>query len=207
MHDRRLTLSSIRTAFSPKSAKLAAVAAVVAGSALAVAALTGAAAAPACPAHLGDLARAAPPEVTHLARATPPEAAHLAQAAPGQAGPAADPALPLEGRTAVLAGDPAQPAPQQIARNMLRSYGWTPRQFKYLNWLWTAESNWSVSAVNPSTGAYGIAQAVPGAKMAGAGPDWQADAATQIRWGLTYIAAFYGSPRAAWEHEAADGWY
>jgi hypothetical protein len=90
---------------------------------------------------------------------------------------------------------------------MLRSFGWTSRQFKYLNWLWSAESSWNVSAFNPSTGAYGIPQAVPGAKMASTGPDWQTDAATQIRWGLTYIAAAYGSPRGAWQHEAADGWY
>ena len=102
---------------------------------------------------------------------------------------------------------PVQQAPQQIARKMLRSFGWTWRQFKYLNLLWEAESSWNVSAENPSTGAYGIPQAVPGGKMSAAGPDWQTDAATQIRWGLDYISATYGSPRSAWEHEVADGWY
>ena len=102
---------------------------------------------------------------------------------------------------------PVQQAPQQIARKMLRSFGWTWRQFKYLNLLWEAESSWDVSAENPSTGAYGIPQAVPGAKMSAAGPDWQTDAATQIRWGLDYISTAYGSPRSAWEHEVADGWY
>ena len=43
--------------------------------------------------------------------------------------------------------------------------------------------------------------------MASAGPDWQSDAATQIRWGLNYIQAIYGSPCAAWSHEEATGWY
>jgi hypothetical protein len=102
---------------------------------------------------------------------------------------------------------PNQQAPQQVARNMLRSFGWTSRQFKYLNLLWEAESSWDVSAENPSTGAYGIPQAVPGSKMSAAGPDWQTDATTQIRWGLGYIAAAYGSPRIAWQHEVTYGWY
>jgi hypothetical protein len=43
--------------------------------------------------------------------------------------------------------------------------------------------------------------------MASAGPDWQSDAATQIRWGLGYIKSIYGSPCGAWSHEQSDGWY
>ena len=61
-------------------------------------------------------------------------------------------------------------------------------------------------ASNPS-GAYGIPQALPGSKMASAGPDWQSNPATQIRWGLGYIKGLYGSPCGAWAHEEADGWY
>ena len=41
---------------------------------------------------------------------------------------------------------------------------------------------------NPASGAYGIPQALPADKMASAGADWQTSAATQIRWGLGYIA-------------------
>jgi hypothetical protein len=41
----------------------------------------------------------------------------------------------------------------------------------------------AVAASNPSTGAYGIPQALPGSKMASAGPDWRTNAATQVRWG------------------------
>jgi hypothetical protein len=97
--------------------------------------------------------------------------------------------------------------PRQIAARMLRSFGWRDNQFRYLNWLWDQESGWNVYATNPSSGAYGIPQAVPAAKMASSGPDWQSDAATQIRWGLSYILGTYGSPRQAWEHELATGWY
>ena len=98
-------------------------------------------------------------------------------------------------------------SPQQIAMGMLASYGWSSSQFSCLDSLWNQESGWNVYASNPTSGAYGIPQALPGSKMASAGPDWQSDAATQIRWGLGYIQGLYGSPCGAWAHEQADGWY
>ncbi len=101
----------------------------------------------------------------------------------------------------------AADSPEKIARAMLRSFGWPAGQFACLYPLWENESGWNVTAANPGTGAYGIPQAMPGAKMASAGPDWQADAATQIRWGLEYIKGLYGSPCGAWDHEQATGWY
>jgi hypothetical protein len=108
----------------------------------------------------------------------------------------------------------AAPAPvtpsgsaQQIALGMLGSFGWSSSQFSCLVSLWNQESGWNVTAGNPTSGAYGIPQALPGSKMASAGPDWQTDATTQIRWGLGYIQADYGSPCGAWAHEEADGWY
>jgi hypothetical protein len=98
-------------------------------------------------------------------------------------------------------------SPQQIAMGMLGSFGWSSSQFSCLDSLWNQESGWNVSASNPSSGAYGIPQALPGSKMASAGADWQTDPATQIRWGLGYIQSTYGSPCGAWAHEEADGWY
>ena len=101
----------------------------------------------------------------------------------------------------------ASGSPQQIAEGMLGSYGWSSSQFSCLQPLWDAESGWNASASNTASGAYGIPQALPGSKMASAGPDWQTSAATQIRWGLGYIRSVYGSPCAAWSHEQAYGWY
>jgi len=97
--------------------------------------------------------------------------------------------------------------PQLIARWLLHRFHWGQRQFRYLNLLWSRESSWNVYALNPGSGAYGIPQAVPGSKMASAGPNWQSNARTQILWGLRYIKQRYGSPEGAWDHELSTGWY
>jgi hypothetical protein len=98
-------------------------------------------------------------------------------------------------------------SPEQIAQQMLGQFGWSASQFSCLQPLWYHESGWNVTAENPGSGAYGIPQALPGSQMASAGPDWQTNAATQIKWGLTYIQSRYGSPCGAWAHEQADNWY
>jgi hypothetical protein len=122
-----------------------------------------------------------------------------AQAAQAQAGQPQQASTPA-------AHPAASGSPEQIAEAMLGSFGWSASQFSCLYPLWEHESGWSVTAANPD-GAYGIPQALPGAKMASAGANWQTNAATQIRWGLEYIKAMYGSPCGAWGHEQATGWY
>ena len=84
---------------------------------------------------------------------------------------------------------------------------WGPSQFPYLNLLWDRESGWNPAADNPTSGAFGIPQALPAVKMATAGLDWATDPYTQIIWGIGYIRATYGTPQAAWAHELTDGWY
>jgi hypothetical protein len=90
---------------------------------------------------------------------------------------------------------------------MLSAFGWSSGQYACLYPLWDRESGWDVYAYNAGSGAYGIPQALPGSRMAIAGPDWQTSAVTQIRWGLEYIQDTYGSPCGAWDHEESDGWY
>ena len=97
---------------------------------------------------------------------------------------------------------------QRIAYDMLASFGFSTSQWGCLDDLWNQESGWRYNAYNAS-GAYGIPQALPGSKMASAGPDWQTNPATQIKWGLTYIKVIspYGTPCVAWSHEQNYGWY
>ncbi|WP_067973336.1 aggregation-promoting factor C-terminal-like domain-containing protein [Nocardiopsis trehalosi] len=115
---------------------------------------------------------------------------------------------PEEEDTGSDSGTPAPSGdPKGIAQAMLADYGWGADQFDCLEPLWEKESNWNPSAENPSSGAYGIPQALPGNKMATAGSDWQTNPATQIEWGLGYIEDRYGSPCEAWNHSQANGWY
>jgi len=93
------------------------------------------------------------------------------------------------------------------AQALMAERGWGDDQFACLDKLWTKESGWRVNAENPSSGAYGIPQALPGTKMASAGADWQTSATTQITWGLGYIAGRYGTPCDAWAHSMSTGWY
>lgn len=126
--------------------------------------------------------------------------------------PEADPA-----KTARLDNEPASALtderrlddsdPRDIARALLREFGFSADQFGCLDSLWSRESGWRVNADNPSSSAYGIPQALPGSKMSSAGADWATNPATQIRWGLGYIQDRYGSPCGAWGHSQGNGWY
>lgn len=97
---------------------------------------------------------------------------------------------------------------QNAARAMLPEFGaGTPANYSCLVNLWNAESGWRWNADNPSSGAYGIPQALPASKMATAGPSYQTNAFTQLLWGLGYIQGRYGNPCAAWAHEQQYHWY
>ncbi|WP_432169048.1 phage tail tape measure protein [Streptomyces sp. 1222.5] len=98
---------------------------------------------------------------------------------------------------------------QEFAQAALKSYGWGPSQWPALKALWNGESGWNYRAMNASSGAYGIPQALPASKMASAGSDWKTNAATQIKWGLGYIKERYGSPAHAWAEWQARSphWY
>jgi NlpC/P60 family len=95
-----------------------------------------------------------------------------------------------------------------LARSMAAKYGWgSGMQWQDFVHVVNAESGWNVHATNPSSGAYGIPQALPGDKMSSAGPDWQNDPSTQLKWMFSYIKGRYGSPSGAWQHEQSMHWY
>ncbi|MGW3655891.1 aggregation-promoting factor C-terminal-like domain-containing protein [Streptomyces sp. NPDC005151] len=92
---------------------------------------------------------------------------------------------------------------QAMARQMMPA-----DQFQCFSNIVNVESSWNYLAVNKSSGAYGLVQALPGSKMSTAGADWQTNPATQIKWGLSYMnSSRYGSPCAAWSFWQANHWY
>lgn len=109
--------------------------------------------------------------------------------------------------TAPAVGTPDPGTAKAIAFEQVAARGWGQGEYECLVALWERESNWNVHAHNPTSGAYGIPQALPGDKMASVGPDWQTNPATQISWGLGYIAGRYGTPCRAWQHSEDSGWY
>lgn len=96
----------------------------------------------------------------------------------------------------------------QLASSM---YGWEGSEWVALQKLWNRESGFNNHTKNPSSGAYGIPQALPYSKMPKAA--WpesaggHSDPTAQIKWGLTYIKSRYGKPSVAWAHETANSWY
>jgi resuscitation-promoting factor RpfB len=96
---------------------------------------------------------------------------------------------------------------QEIGKQLAAERGWGDDQFACLLQLWNKESGWRVNAENTSSGAYGIPQALPGSKMASVADDWRTNPATQITWGLNYIAGRYSTPCGAWSSFQSKGWY
>ncbi|MFD4553263.1 peptidoglycan DD-metalloendopeptidase family protein [Streptomyces sp. NPDC058469] len=122
-------------------------------------------------------------------------------------GKSVDPMPYLTGSKGFTAG--AAGTAQKYAKGMLGQHGWDAGQFGPLKNLWNGESGWNYRAKNPSSGAYGIPQALPASKMASAGSDWLTNYATQIRWGLGYIDDRYGTPANAYSKWMARSphWY
>lgn len=110
---------------------------------------------------------------------------------------------------------PAAPPPvdvdpgtnRALGYQLMLEFGFPVDQWAYLDALWQRESGWNHLAENPGSGAYGIPQSLPAAKMAVVGSDWRTNPETQIEWGLAYIAARYGSAQRAWAHSERVGWY
>ena len=96
---------------------------------------------------------------------------------------------------------------QAYAKARCQAYGWSNYDFDCLVSLWNKESGWNPLAHNSSSGAHGIAQALPASKMSSYGSDYMTNYKTQINWGLNYIKSRYGSPSKAWSHSKSKGWY
>lgn len=90
--------------------------------------------------------------------------------------------------------------PKQVGYKLMLGY-WPSSEWTYLEKLWEKESDWDPNAVNPSSGACKIPQALPCSKIK------DGSLRGQILWGLRYIKSRYGSPAAAWRHSQRTGWY
>jgi hypothetical protein len=143
---------------------------------------------------------------------TPSPTDRLQQLVAMRAQPATGPAAP--GLDSLAGGRVPMPAgrggtPEQniaLARALAqRKYGWDREELRALVELGGRESGWRADAKNPTSGAFGIPQALPATKMnakAQAG-----DPRAQIAWMLNYIKERYGSPSQALAWHDAHNWY
>jgi hypothetical protein len=109
-----------------------------------------------------------------------------------------------------ILGGPGGGAPganAALARRLFPQWG-SGAEWGAWNYLAMRESGWNQFARNPSSGAYGIAQALPPTKYPFAGQAAGGSNPTaQIRWMAAYISGRYGDPIRAAQHEAAFNWY
>lgn len=99
------------------------------------------------------------------------------------------------------------PPAQETCLGWLREVGVPEEDLEAALYIIYHESSCRVDAENPSSGAYGIPQALPGNKMASAGDDWRTNPLTQLRWMDSYVRRRYGSWQGALEFKKTKGWY
>ena len=97
---------------------------------------------------------------------------------------------------------------KRVAKSiLLNEYGFSEKEYKCLNSLWTKESHWNYKARNKNSGAHGIPQALPASKMNVISTDWRTNPVTQIRWGLRYISIRYETPCKALAKHKRSNYY
>lgn len=73
----------------------------------------------------------------------------------------------------------------------------------YADFMVTRESGWNPNAVNASSGACGLAQALPCSKL---GPNWN-NPVVALNWMNSYVVGRYGSWQGAYNFWLANHWY
>jgi hypothetical protein len=96
---------------------------------------------------------------------------------------------------------------EAMMTSMAAARGWTGAQLTALLEVESREAGFNMTAQNPTSSAYGLAQFINGA---GEYAQWGGNSTTasgQITAMLNYIAATYGTPEAAWQSELTRGFY
>lgn len=122
---------------------------------------------------------------------------------------------PLEASIAsVYAPDPT-PTPKVISRpisgsktDWMAAAGIPQRDWQYVDAIISKESGWRHDVWNTQgSGAYGLCQSKPAAKMASAGADYMTNPVTQLRWCHQYSHQRYHGWYNAWLFWQANHWW
>lgn len=96
---------------------------------------------------------------------------------------------------------------QKWFHDYLLSNGYSEVDFTAGVYIITRESGWNPRATNPSSGAYGLCQSLPGSKMASHGADWQTNYQTQLKWFIDYCKDRYGGIQQAYNFWLQNHYY
>lgn len=92
-------------------------------------------------------------------------------------------------------------------KEILKRAGVSEKDYKSVDFIVSHESSWNYKAVNSSSGAYGLCQALPGIKMTSAGDDWKTNPVTQMKWCDSYAKTRYGSWQKAEDFWRTNEWW
>lgn len=99
------------------------------------------------------------------------------------------------------------PKPKGGHKGWMRQAGFKPSEYVAINSIVRRESGWNPRATNPSSGAYGLPQSLPGSKMKSAGSDWRSNPVTQLKWMRKYVNGRYGGAKKALAWWNSHHWY
>lgn len=104
------------------------------------------------------------------------------------------------------------PAPEPIPQltdheSLMQQAGIAQADWAATDYIVTHESTWRVTAVNVSSGATGLCQALPASKMASEGQDYLTNPVTQLRWCAKYAVQRYGSWWSSFAFWQASQWW
>jgi hypothetical protein len=96
---------------------------------------------------------------------------------------------------------------EAVLQQVAAQFGWTGAEWTALYNVEMAEAGFSLTAQNPSSGAYGMAQFINGASEYATYGGNSTTAQGQATGMCNYVKQRYGKPSVAWAHEQQYGWY
>lgn len=91
---------------------------------------------------------------------------------------------------------------KQNALDLVEKY-WGTWAWRDFDWIINHESGWNHKVTNPTSGAFGLCQALPANKMGQERKNWL----VQVDWCVNYIKNRYGSPKQAREFWQTHNWF
>lgn len=103
----------------------------------------------------------------------------------------------------LAAQQPPAPSITGTKQDWMRAAGIPETDWVYVDFIVHKESSWNPNAVNSSSGACGLAQALPCSKIPG---DWR-DPVVSLAWQYSYVKSRYGGYKGAYDFWIVNNWY